>query len=142
MNVLLSEKQLKEEIHHLEQNKQLRSQLTAALAWAERDGGGAVNCRRQSTDPNLDSERLRLLLKWCKTVCGLYGMKVRTFLRSIFATNYYLVHATALIEKGGSVKNVVSERRFFRHFGDFLVQLFDPASHISCMNVVAETHLS
>ena len=76
VNVLLSEKQLKEEITYLEQNRELRSRLTAARTWTEKDKS-TTDERRLSTDIYFNSDRLRLVLKWCKTVCRFYNMKVK-----------------------------------------------------------------
>ncbi|PFX15185.1 Abnormal spindle-like microcephaly-associated protein-like [Stylophora pistillata] len=77
VNVLLSEKLLKEEIAHLESTRLLRDQLTAAENWIEGDEADFVGKRRDSSDLYFQSDRLRLLFKWCKMVCRLYGLKVR-----------------------------------------------------------------
>ena len=77
VNVLLSEKLLKEEIAHLERTRLLRDQLTAAENWIEGDEADFVGKRRDSSDLYFQSDRLRLLFKWCKMVCRLYGLKVR-----------------------------------------------------------------
>ena len=73
VNVLLSKKQLQEEITHLENSTRLRAQ--ASQGWIEEDD--LKTSRRDSTDLYCESDLLRLLLKWCKIVCRLYGSKVR-----------------------------------------------------------------
>ena len=78
VNVLLSEKLLKEEIAHLERTRLLRVQLTAADHWTDGDHEDFAGKRRDSSDLYFQSDRLRLLFKWCKRVCRLYGLKVRT----------------------------------------------------------------
>ena len=78
VNVLLSEKLLKEEIAHLESTRLLRVQLTAADHWTDGDREDFTGKRRDSSDLYFQSDRLRLLFKWCKRVCRLYGLKVRT----------------------------------------------------------------
>lgn len=75
--MLLSEKLLKEEIAHLESTRLLRVQLTAADNWADGDNADFAGKRRDSSDLYFQSDRLRLLFKWCKIVCRLYGLKVR-----------------------------------------------------------------
>ena len=77
VKVLLSEKLLKEEVAHLESTRLLRVQLTAADNWTE-DTDDFAGKRRDSSDLYFKSDRLRLLFKWCKMVCRLYGLKVRT----------------------------------------------------------------
>ena len=77
VKVLLSEKLLKEEIAHLESTRRLHVQLTAADNWTE-DTDDFAGKRRDSSDLYFKSDRLRLLFKWCKMVCRLYGLKVRT----------------------------------------------------------------
>ncbi|KAJ7339429.1 hypothetical protein OS493_005827 [Desmophyllum pertusum] len=76
VNVLLSEKLLKEEIAHLETTRRLRVQLTAADNWTDADFAGK---RRDSSDLYFQSDRLRLLFKWCKMVCRLYDLKIENF---------------------------------------------------------------
>ena len=76
--MLLSEKLLKEEIAHLESTRLLRVQLTAAGNWTDGDHEDFAGKRRDSSDLYFQSDRLRLLFKWCKLVCRLYSMKVRT----------------------------------------------------------------
>ena len=78
VNVLLSEKLLKEEIAHLESTRILRVQLTAADNWTDEDKTDFAGNRRDSSDLYFQSDRLRLLFKWCKTVCRVYDLKVRT----------------------------------------------------------------
>ncbi|KAL9988376.1 hypothetical protein ACROYT_G002814 [Oculina patagonica] len=77
VNVLLSEKLLKEEITHLENTRLLRVQLSAADKWT--DDGDFAGKRRDSSDLYFQSDRLRLLFKWCKIVCRLYGLKIENF---------------------------------------------------------------
>ncbi|XP_020629211.1 abnormal spindle-like microcephaly-associated protein homolog isoform X2 [Orbicella faveolata] len=79
VNVLLSEKLLKEEIAHLESTRLLRVQLTAADNWADGDNTDFAGKRRDSSDLYFQSDRLRLLFKWCKIVCRLYGLKIENF---------------------------------------------------------------
>lgn len=78
--MLLSEKLLKEEIAHLESTRLLRVQLTAADKWTDGDDADFVGKRRDSSDLYFQSDRLRLLFKWCKIVCRLYGLKVRSWI--------------------------------------------------------------
>ena len=79
--MLLSEKLLKEEIAHLESTRILRVQLTAADNWTDEDKTDFAGNRRDSSDLYFQSDRLRLLFKWCKAVCRLYGLKVRTLIQ-------------------------------------------------------------
>lgn len=74
--MLLSEKLLKEEIAHLESTRLLYVQLTAADKWTDGDNTDFAGKRRDSSDLYFQSDRLRLLFKWCKMVCRLYGLKV------------------------------------------------------------------
>ena len=76
--MLLSEKLLKEEIAHLESTRLLRVQLSAADNWIDGDEADFAGKRRDSSDLYFQSDRLRLLFKWCQRVCRLYGLKVRT----------------------------------------------------------------
>ena len=91
--MLLSDKQLKEEIRHLKQNKELQSQLTAAMTWTE-EHRCAVDIRRQSIGVYSNSERLSLLLKWCKIVSSIYGMKVMT----CYCLLYSITHSPPVLK--------------------------------------------
>ena len=75
---MLSEKLLKVEIAHLESSRQLRDQLNAAENWVIGDITDFPSKRRDSSDLYFKSDLLRLLFRWCKMVCRLYGMNVST----------------------------------------------------------------
>lgn len=77
VKVLLNEKLLKEEIAHLESTRLLRDRLTAAENWDGNDEDFVGKRRDSTSDLYFMSDRLRLLFKWCKMVCRIYGLKVR-----------------------------------------------------------------
>lgn len=77
VKVLLNEKLLKEEIAHLESTRLLRDRLTAAENWDGNDEDFMGKRRDSASDLYFKSDRLRLLFKWCKMVCRIYGLKVR-----------------------------------------------------------------
>ena len=77
VKVLLNEKLLKEEIAHLESTRLLRDRLTAAENWDGNDDDFLGKRRDSASDLYFKSDRLRLLFKWCKMVCRIYGLKVR-----------------------------------------------------------------
>lgn len=77
VKVLLNEKLLKEEITHLESTRLLRDRLTAAENWDGNDDDFVGKRRDSESDLYFKSDRLRLLFKWCKMVCRIYGLKVR-----------------------------------------------------------------
>ena len=77
VKVLLNEKLLKEEIAHLESTRLLRDRLTAAENWDGNDEDFVGKRRDSASDLYFKSDRLRLLFKWCKMVCRIYGLKVR-----------------------------------------------------------------
>ena len=77
VKVLLNEKLLKEEIAHLESTRRLRDRLTAAENWDGNDEDFVGKRRDSASDLYFKSDRLRLLFKWCKMVCRIYGLKVR-----------------------------------------------------------------
>ena len=75
---MINEEHLKEEIAYLQKHKKVHSQLVAALKWENSEMLGLARDRRESLEEDVyfKSERLSLLLKWCKIVCSYYGMKV------------------------------------------------------------------
>ncbi|XP_044174469.1 abnormal spindle-like microcephaly-associated protein homolog isoform X2 [Acropora millepora] len=79
VKVLLSEKLLKVEIAHLESSRQLRDQLNAAENWVIDDPSDFPSKRCDSSELFFKSDLLRLLFRWCKIVCRLYGMKIENF---------------------------------------------------------------
>ena len=70
--MLLNEEQLKEEIDILEKSLRVKSQLQNLLRIQQKPS-------RESAGPDLHTQnpRLNLLLKWCRTVCAFYSIKVR-----------------------------------------------------------------
>ena len=78
VNVLINEQHLKDEIAYLQKHKKVHTQLVAALKCENLEMLGLARDRRESMDEDVyfKSERLSLLLKWCKIICSYYGMKV------------------------------------------------------------------
>ncbi|CAH3024578.1 unnamed protein product [Porites evermanni] len=79
VKVLLNEKLLKEEIAHLESTRLLRDRLTAAENWDGNDDDFLGKRRDSASDLYFKLDRLRLLFKWCKMVCRIYGLKIENF---------------------------------------------------------------
>ena len=71
VELLLNEEQLKEEISILQKSLKVKSQLQNLLSYDQKP-------RRESAEPDLHTQnpRLNLLLKWCRTVCAFYNIKV------------------------------------------------------------------
>ena len=84
VGVLLNVKQLKEEIEHLKRLHHLQHQIkTVTRATADQDLT-PDQPPRQSAEEDLyfKSEKLSLLLKWCKAVCNHYDMRIENFTTS------------------------------------------------------------
>lgn len=132
--MLLSEKLLKEEIAHLESTRILRVQLTAADNWTDEDKADFAGNRRDSSDLYFQSDRLRLLFKWCKIVCRVYGLKVRTRIHLIMHLKKN--HWTSSRQKGERkwinswVGNIISYLAF-TEFSDHCLNLYNFRSRIS-----------
>ncbi|XP_061184440.1 abnormal spindle-like microcephaly-associated protein homolog [Saccostrea echinata] len=77
IGLILNVDQLKEEISALERSLQLRKHLQALKNYEM----GLQHKRRESTCDDLysNNELLASLLKWCRTVCLFYGLKVENF---------------------------------------------------------------
>ena len=79
MEVMLNEKQIKEEIAFLKKNRKLQRDLNA-IEMTSNDMLGLTRERKDSIEPNVyfKSQRLSLLLKWCQAVCHFYNLQVNT----------------------------------------------------------------
>lgn len=71
VNLVVNERQIKDEISFLKKYHRLRNVTSSS----------DVHCRELAEDEHddvyLKSEKLGLLLEWCRSVCRLYGVKVR-----------------------------------------------------------------
>ncbi|XP_077986991.1 abnormal spindle-like microcephaly-associated protein homolog [Glandiceps talaboti] len=78
INVRLNAEKVKEETAFLRKNLILQKKLAAV---ALLDTVQPKDEERRTSDPGLyfKSERLNLLLQWCKAVCAYYGMKIENF---------------------------------------------------------------
>ena len=86
--MLINEEQLKDEINFLQKHKKLQARLVAALKFEDPEMLGLARGRRESMEEDIyfKSERLSLLLKWCRIVCSYYGMKVCTTCKAFTLT--------------------------------------------------------
>ena len=69
--MLLNEDHLIEEIAILQKSLKVKNRLQKLLSYDQRPP-------RESSEPDLHTQnpRLNLLLKWCRTVCAFYNIKV------------------------------------------------------------------
>ncbi|OWF49690.1 abnormal spindle-like microcephaly-associated protein homolog [Mizuhopecten yessoensis] len=77
VDVLLNEEQLREEIDILQRSLRVRNQLEALHRYEQ----GLSKKRRESAEQDLhmQNDRLLLLLRWCRTVCAFYHIKIENF---------------------------------------------------------------
>ncbi|XP_070581728.1 abnormal spindle-like microcephaly-associated protein homolog [Ptychodera flava] len=78
INVRLNSEKLKEEISFLKKNLLIQKKLAAVTLFAPLK---ETSDERRTSDPGLyfKSERLSLLLDWCKAVCAYYDLKIENF---------------------------------------------------------------
>ncbi|XP_060083344.1 abnormal spindle-like microcephaly-associated protein homolog [Ylistrum balloti] len=77
VDVLLNKENLREEINILQRSLYVRNQLAALQRYEQ----GLSKKRRESSeqDLHLQSDSLLLLLRWCRTVCAFYNIKIENF---------------------------------------------------------------
>ncbi|XP_033731928.1 LOW QUALITY PROTEIN: abnormal spindle-like microcephaly-associated protein homolog [Pecten maximus] len=77
VDVLLNKDQLKEEINILQRSLSVRNQLADLQRYEQ----GLSKKRRESAEQDLhmQSDSLLLLLRWCRTVCAFYHIKIENF---------------------------------------------------------------